>query len=282
VLAAGDPDALAAGIAPQALPDASAMWTTWSPDVVDGFAANWQKTWQELVSLRSWIRDAVAAAGTLGLSAAELQALQAAIVPGGVVASAIDTADALQSTAALLRDSLSKRLSAIQELASKYQEVVANDLLVDASTLGNADTFQASYVSADLGFVYLPDISESVPYAGTNIYFRPINKDAPLSLKGGFARRFALTLGITLASLADEQQTRRDFAGSQSLLVGAGLRITESLRLGVGAVAFIKEDPNPLVEDDTTGVTPYVSVSFDFNVAKAFKGIGGKFFGSVQ
>jgi hypothetical protein len=50
----------------------------------------------------------------------------------------------------------------------------------------------------------------------------------------------------------------------------------------VGAVAFIKEDPNPLVEDDTTGVTPYVSVSFDFNVAKAFKGIGGKFFGSVQ
>ncbi|HWN45617.1 MAG TPA: hypothetical protein VNW71_25565 [Thermoanaerobaculia bacterium] len=284
---AGQVTALAAGVAPQGTSKAGDLVTTWSPSTVDGFASNYQDTLNRLTALKSWLDDLIGpsspnASVVAGLADGQLQALRALIGPGGAVELARQGADLLQSETGNIRDSLSGRQKAIQDLAGKYEEQVLREVTVDATTTGNGNTFQNYYISADLGFVYMPDITESVPYVGTNIYFRPVNKNAPLSQRGGFWRRFALTVGVTLDSIADDEMTRQDFSGSQSLVVGAGLRMTESIRLGFGALVFKKRDRSPLVDDVTTGVTPYVSVSFDWNVAKTFKGIGSTFFGSVQ
>ncbi len=211
-----------------------------------------------------------------------MEALQALIAPDGDLEQARQTADQLQSEAAALAGALRSRQAALQQMAGRYREQVAADVTVASSTTGNSDTFQGYYVSADLGFVYLPDIAEGVPYMGTNIYFRPVNKNVPLSQKSSFGRRFAITVGVTLDSIADDQGTRKDFTGQQSLVVGAGYRFTESLRFGLGAVVFVKQDPNPLVDDETTGVTPYISVSFDWNVAKTFKGLGSTLFANAN
>lgn len=279
--------ALAAGVAPQGTARAGDLMTTWSPSVVDGFAANYQDTLSRLTTLKSWLDDLVGPASpnasvVADLSSRQLETLRALIQPGGAVEQARQGADTLQSETGNFHDSLTGRQAAIQALAQKLAVQVLEEVTVAATTTGNGNTFQNYYISADLGFVYMPDISEAVPYVGTNIYFRPVNKNAPLSQRGGFWRRFAVTVGLTLDKIADDEMTRQDFSGNQSLVVGAGLRMTESIRLGFGALVFKKRDTSPLVDDVTTGVTPYVSVSFDWNVAKTFKGIGSTFFGGVQ
>ncbi|HKH48343.1 MAG TPA: hypothetical protein VKM72_27090 [Thermoanaerobaculia bacterium] len=286
LLAPGEAGDLASGVAPQGGQAAGDLFTTWSPSVVDQFAANYADTFQKLQTLQGWLEARLEPTPDPGLFAgvpeAEIEQLRALIAPDGAVEQARQTADSLQSGAAQLSNALEERQTAFQRMAAKYREQVAADVLVESSTTGNANTFQGYYVSADLGFVYLPDIDEGVPYMGTNIYFRPVNKNAPLSQRSSFGRRFAVTLGVTLDSIADDNQTRQDLTGNQSLVVGAGYRFTESLRFGLGAVVFLKKDPNPLVDDETTGVTPYVSVSFDWNVAKTFKGLSTAFFGNAN
>jgi len=70
-------------------------------------------------------------------------------------------------------------------------------------------TAQKNYVSVDAGVLFAGDISIGALYVGTNIYFRPINKDAPLAgISPG--QRLALTVGLTISSVADENnRTRR-------------------------------------------------------------------------
>jgi len=116
-------------------------------------------------------------------------------------------------------------------------------------------------------------------YAGSNIYFRPINKAAPLSYAGTFLHRFALTVGITTtvkdpSRRADDLRSNPDDKdASNSLLLGAGLRITPSLRVGAGVLVFKESDPNPLIEQTSVTATPYVSFTADVDVAGIFKSL---------
>lgn len=142
-------------------------------------------------------------------------------------------------------------------------------IAVDGKTTGN------SYVSADAGMLYAPDIETAALYIGSNIYFRPVNKRAPLSEKGSFLRRAAVTIGFTVTSIADEdQQTRSDMFGHQSLVLGAGVRLTQAIRAGGGVLIFKENNPNPLITKSSTVTTPYVSFSFDLDVGGMFQRFG--------
>jgi hypothetical protein len=55
------------------------------------------------------------------------------------------------------------------------------------------------------------------------------------------------------------------------------VRVTNSVRVTVGSLVFIKKDPNPLVDDDEEAVTPFLSLSFDIDVVPTLQGIGGLF-----
>jgi hypothetical protein len=262
----------ATGVAPQGGSAAADLWTTPDATVVTQFSQNYQDTRTRLDALKGWLAGQVASSSPL----AKLTQ------PGGAIEEARRAALNLQSQTGLIRDAVAGRQQAVQQMAALYKEQVLSEVTVDATTTGNGNTFQNYYISADLGFVFMPDITEAVPYVGTNIYTRPVNRNAPLSQRGGFRRRFAFTIGLTLESIADKNmRTRDDFTGNQSLLVGAGYRVTESIRLGLGGLVFVKKDPSPLVDEDTTGVTPYVSVSFDWNIARTFRGIGSTFFANA-
>jgi hypothetical protein len=87
-------------------------------------------------------------------------------------------------------------------------------------------------------------------------------------------QRLALTFGLTVTNMRREEETRwENLLGEKSnLFVGLGYRLTRSLRLGGGFVLFSKNDENPLVDERSVAVTPYVSLSFDVDLVGAFKG----------
>ena len=117
-----------------------------------------------------------------------------------------------------------------------------------------------------------------MPYLSTNIYFHPVNKNAPLSTLGGFgktfSRRFALTFALTASSISDDSEAagmmRDDLFASQSLLVGAGLQVTDSMRLSAGAIVFKRDDPSPLIDNPELNFSYYLTFSFDMDVVSLF------------
>ena len=148
-----------------------------------------------------------------------------------------------------------------------------NERSADSSITADGRTEQRNYVSVDAGLLFAGDIGIGALYVGSNIYFRPINKRAPLGAAGSFGRRLALTVGLTISSIADENnKTRSDLFWNQSLVLGAGLRLASSVRGGAGAIVFRASDPNPLVTRKSAAVTWYVSFSFDLDLLKGFAG----------
>jgi hypothetical protein len=146
------------------------------------------------------------------------------------------------------------------------------------SSVLSADLARSAYVSMDAGIAYPWRLESMVFYAGTNIYFRPINKAAPLRYKGTFLHRFALTVGIT-TTVKDESRRAQDLRNtedndtSNSLLLGAGIRVTPSLRVGGGVLVFKESDANPLIDQTSVAVTPYVSFTADVDVANLFRSL---------
>lgn len=159
-------------------------------------------------------------------------------------------------------------------------EARAADVLISSSTIGSFASYQATYMTADFGLLDVPRLSQIVPYIGTNMYLRPINKDTPLREKDGFRRRFAFTIGLTVSSIADSNpMTRKDLFSNFSLVLGAGFRITDSIRLGAGALLFLKESSNPLINETSLTSAPYFSLSFDWDIlsSSSFRGIAKLF-----
>lgn len=172
------------------------------------------------------------------------------------------------------------RLTADELIAEIALEARAIKVSLGSSVL-SADLNRNAYVSLDAGIAYPWALETMAYYAGTNIYFRPINKNAPLRLKGSFSRRFAITIGVT-TSVSDKSRRASDLRGStdssgessrNSLLLGAGLRVTPSLRVGGGVLVFKESDINPLITQTSVAVTPYVSLAFDVNVGSLLGGM---------
>ncbi len=281
------PDALAR--VAQGLDPASAegetLDATLDPATAGAIAGRYEALAQALSGFAD-LTSRAASPGGVEMTDEERTALAALSTPQGAAARASAQAATLSSIATSIQASLAARANSLDLLAAEVALRAVGAQVVDASSTGTFETFQNYYVSADAGLVGAPELDAVVSYIGVNLYLRPVNKNAPLRQLGSFrqtlGRRFAFTLGLTVQSLADggdgEQQTREDLFGSQSMLIGAGLRITDMIRFGAGALVFKKDDPSPLITKFETAVSYYFTVSFDLNVARAFKGgLGGLF-----
>jgi hypothetical protein len=181
-----------------------------------------------------------------------------------------------------LQSALDRRAQAVAAAAAAYKTQIRDMIVVAGSTTGSFQTQSSNYISADTGVACAPQLSSCSTYAGTNLYFRPVNKAAPLGQFGPFfskaslSRRVALTLGLTLQGVGDGK-TRDDLFGNQSLVLGLGARMTNSVRLTAGGLVFKERSPNPLSTDTKLTTTYFVSVSFDIDVVPALKGLGGLF-----
>jgi hypothetical protein len=135
------------------------------------------------------------------------------------------------------------------------------------------------YISADLGLLVplfierggdVADVGLAA-YIGVNVYFTPIDKDTPLSLDDGFWKRFAVTVGFTINNVEDADDTVEGVLFGKGILFGAGFRVTDHARAGVGVVLLRQRDRNPAVGDKKLKIAPYLSLSVDFDVASALK-----------
>jgi hypothetical protein len=141
------------------------------------------------------------------------------------------------------------------------------------TTVGNFDTRKSWYLSMDTGIAIAPGLNEIFPYVGTNIYFRPVNKEAPPTV---FLSRFSMLFGFTWTSnLNKPGETQALYGDNANIVIGAGLRATDVLRLTAGALVLKGVNPNPLIDRTRLEVTPFFSISADIDVAGILSGVFG-------
>ncbi|MBF0240161.1 MAG: hypothetical protein HQM12_20860 [SAR324 cluster bacterium] len=125
------------------------------------------------------------------------------------------------------------------------------------------------YVSLDLGVLMTPAFDDALPYLGANFYFDRINKDIPLREDDGFWKRTSLVVGVTLGQPRDS--TIKPLLEDRMLLTGAGFRITDDLKLGMGVIYFKQRHSNPLVDQSRRNVSGYLSLSLDVDLYGMFQ-----------
>jgi len=175
---------------------------------------------------------------------------------------------------------LAARQAHIADMSAELTVAARSSTVLLATSVGDFSTRHSWYLSADLGLGVAPVINEVFPYAGMNIYFRPVNKAAPLQEFGSFAksftRRASLLVGVTVAANLAKAGEREALIGSnQTLLAGGGVRVTDSIRVAGGVLLFRALDPNPLIDHTKLQVTPFFSVSVDWDVKGTFSGLAG-------
>lgn len=174
-----------------------------------------------------------------------------------------------------------------QDKAKLLADAAISDVKVNGyfSISGNTRTTflanRTSYVSMDAGFAYLPEVDDLVPYIGANFYFRPINTNLSMAELRRMDRmtawhKWSVTVGLTMGSIA---QTGRfdDSLDSKGLLLGLGYRMSDVARLSAGAVVIRAQNSDPLISETNIETTPYISLSIDFDAAKALKSLGTLF-----
>jgi hypothetical protein len=224
-------------------------------------------------------RAALAQALALSRTAEQVDALRSGLGPGADLAPLRDGLAGAQAAAGLTQNLLARleailaeRDQALDELSGFLRRQVSTEVPIVATSTGSFSTRAKNHVSMDIGILFSGDAGEVLPYFAANFYLRPVNRDVPLSQVGGLGRRFSFMVGITYSSIEEEENGRviRDnLFGTQALVVGAGLRLTDAARFAVGALVFEENDPNPLVDDLSLTADPFIALSFDFDARSA-------------
>jgi hypothetical protein len=246
---------------------------TWDTSEIDKRVANENAMLAKLEAAAVLVKSiqgtspAVSTAG-LNLIAAEQASLTTLATAIGRTQRAVeDTRDVLIDLGKLL----SKRDAAIDQAINELSDDLEQNVTLVATSVGNFATRHAWYIGADLGFAWIPGIEETTPYIGTNIYFRPVNKDAPLvGETDSFSRRASAMVGVTVASTLDKAGVRDNLFDSRMLLLGAGLRLNDSLRIAGGILVFKAPDPNPFIDNPHIKYSFFVSGSVDWDVKSTF------------
>jgi len=136
------------------------------------------------------------------------------------------------------------------------------------------------YISGDVGITTPLFVNsdhwhgaDAVLYVAASISLVAVDKDVPLAKEGDFLRRFSLVGGFTLGEVRNSDGSITGVFGGKGVLAGAGLRITDYVRVGAGAVILRQSDTNKLISDTHVRVAPYLSLSIDLDVAGLVTGM---------
>jgi hypothetical protein len=170
-----------------------------------------------------------------------------------------------------LQRAVNKRRTEMEAHVRALETLILSDFFTLATTNGSFETRRTWYVSADTGLAVAPTINEILPYLGSNIYFRPVNTEAP---PGSIGTRLSMLIGFSWTDNIIEPGERAALYGeSASLFLGGGVRISDVLKVSGGLLLFKGLDPNPTVNRDRIKFTPFISLSGDFDVAKILGGL---------
>lgn len=196
----------------------------------------------------------------------------------------------VRNALARLQTQFATRLAAINKLAEQVNGDASKLLSFQGNTTSEWETRARQYISLDVGLATAPRIDSNFFYLGTNIYFGPVNKKAPLAMSDwSFRKRVAAVFGIPLNPFSEDasvQVPADQFAnapqhldgviGGRPVLVGIGARLTEIIRFTAGVVVFRIQDPNPLTRGPSERhYTWFLSLSADWDLKGMFSGLVG-------
>ncbi|HMJ70265.1 MAG TPA: hypothetical protein VK508_15280 [Cyclobacteriaceae bacterium] len=139
------------------------------------------------------------------------------------------------------------------------------------------------YISLDVGVLYVPAINGLASYSGANIYFKPVDKQAPLSNFKGIDRwlmkRLCVLVGTTTGfAKFENKRVESLITGSANnnfnILTGAGYRLNNVFKVNAGAFWYKVKSENPLIESRSIGGSFFFSLSADVDVVKALGAFG--------
>ncbi len=144
------------------------------------------------------------------------------------------------------------------------------------------------YITADLGFacILLKPTAQIRPYLGVNFNIFPINRQADYSLFKSikaknikyFLRGISVVTGVSVMALGTTEKYT-DLFGTTSLLTGAGLRITDGLRLTLGSFWSYRKPANVLTDNKKLVSDFYASLSLDWDLRNWLKSFRKQFTG---
>jgi hypothetical protein len=167
------------------------------------------------------------------------------------------------------------------------QVLYLGPVAMDAAVQGSKEDLFPFYFSLDVGAAALSfhrswDFAQ---YLGVNMYLIPVDPGEPLrrgrheDYGRAFARRFSVTLGITTTASQIHRNGVQGLVGSQFLMIGAGLRVLEFVRVSAGTFLFRVENANPLRAQTHVAAGGYFGASLDLAafklIAEGFKGMTG-------
>jgi hypothetical protein len=180
---------------------------------------------------------------------------------------------------------LTERSRLIAAAANRITADIVEVIQIDGDTTANWDVRARSYISADVGVAWSNPIDSFFFYLGANFYLGPVNKRAPLrwSDPGNFRKRFSFSAGIPINTISDTPSgttltagdvTLTGVLGDRPLLVGAGLRVNDLVRVSSGVVLFRVVNPNPLITRERLDYSWFLAFSIDWDLRGMFAQMG--------
>jgi hypothetical protein len=190
------------------------------------------------------------------------------VLPAGLAACQPGLANGLEALARFHRDQIGHTAIVAEPT---FADVLAESLVSQEFQKAASPTIitetKNPYISLDVGLAHGFRVDKTFPYYGANFYFAPVNKKAPLSRFEGWDRvkkSFSLLLGVTAGSFEDDRN-KKLFSGG-SVLLGAGWRFNQFVKVNGGTLIFKQVDPNPIVVVQHRKTVPFVSLSVDIDL----------------
>jgi hypothetical protein len=245
----------------------------WAPEELDLRISNLKASEETLANLLRVVDRAArdkTLASALSLDPTSILSLQSKLKAD------VDAMEAVRLKAQAIRSTLAERVALLKQLSEGLAAEARENVFLTASP---RDTYVARamwYISVDLGLAYAWDVEGVFPYVGTSFAIRPVNKSRRLQ-GWDLSRRCALLIGLTASSVqrkAGERVLRDDLFATSAGLLGAGIRLTDYIRVSAGALLYRKNDPNPLINDMRITADPFVSLSFDWDIKGSLGKLG--------
>lgn len=165
---------------------------------------------------------------------------------------------------------------------------------VSSHSIGNFKTRAEWYVSGDIGVAsvffgdgFIPEYRLQ-PYFGVNFNLAPVNRQRHFNLfkdigSGGGKRplrNLSIILGLTIDgfnNIGEDSKLQNLWGNNLNLLTGLGIRLFDPVRINGGVIWIRQENANPILSTSSTEVFPFLSVSYDIDVAQQLKNVGRLF-----
>lgn len=172
----------------------------------------------------------------------------------------------------------------LTELKTLFPNVLKDKLILQSYNVFEESAIDVtaeknSYIGLDFGVVYAPFLNNLFTYEGVNVYLKPVNKKARLSTLQGcdkLGKIFSFYFGMTQKAAGPKDPQYKDLFDNNggNLLTGFGFRFNRIARFNFGGLIYQYKNPNPVKNRYDLKVSPTISLSLDFDVAKAVGNVG--------